>query len=214
MRTTKKTDTKTRIKEAAIRLFNATDALSVTTNHIAKEAGISPGNLYYHFKNKEEIIREIYKEMSGTFESFNSFESILLSDNPLASLSTMFDRYGELFWDYRFLMRDAPVLMAMDEELKALFSTNQEKRITQIAGLLKYLISEEILENIDKDEVALRARLHWFISAYWQVFAATAGKVTRESIQEAKEIVFKIHIIPFLSDKGKKMLDLLQDKRQ
>ncbi|MCF6310208.1 MAG: TetR/AcrR family transcriptional regulator [Sulfurimonas sp.] len=42
---------------------------SVTTNHIAKAAGISSGNLYCHYKNKEQIIREIYQEISETFVS-------------------------------------------------------------------------------------------------------------------------------------------------
>lgn len=214
MSKTKKTDTKTRIKEAAIRLFNEKETLSVTTNHIAKEAGISPGNLYYHYKNKEAIIREIYAGMSETFESFNSFESILLSDNPLKALSGMFEKYGELFWEYRFLMRDAPVLMALDAELKSMFSANQEKRIAQITGLIKYLISEEILENIDKEEIPLRAKLHWFISAYWQIFAASTGEVTKESIREAREIVFKIHILPFLSTKGKAMVQAMQEERE
>jgi len=205
MSSTKKISTKSRIKEAAISLFNEKETLSVTTNHIAAAAGISPGNLYYHYKNKEAIIREIYQEMSGTFESFNSFEAVLTSANPLQVLDRVFSRYGDLFWEYRFLMRDAPVLMALDPELKAAFSANQEKRIVQIAGLLRYLISEGIVEKIPHDEIPLRARLHWFISAYWQVFASTCGEVTRDSIREAREVVFRIHILPFLTEKGKKM---------
>lgn len=209
MNTDKKPSAKERIKEAAIALFNENDTLSINTNHIAKAAGMSPGNLYYHYANKEAIIREIYQEMSATFESFKSFETILTSENPLKVMDTVFDRYGELFWEYRFLMRDAPVLMALDAELKSVFTANQEKRIAQITGLIKYLISEEILENIPKEEIPMRARLHWFISAYWQIFASTTGEVTRESIKEAKEVVFKIHISPFLSDKGKAMLQAL-----
>lgn len=209
MNTAKKLSTKERIKVAAIALFNDNDTLSVNTNHIAKRAGISPGNLYYHYNNKEEIIREIYGEMSQTFESYNSFETILTSKNPLSVLDSLFDRYGELFWKYRFLMRDAPVLMALDRELKTLFIANQEKRIDQITAVIKYLISEEILENIPKEEIAVRARLHWFVSAYWQIFAAMSGEVTKESIQEAKAVVFKIQLFPFLSEKGKQLFEAL-----
>lgn len=209
MDTAKKSTTKERIKAAAIALFNDKDTLSVNTNHIAKEAGISPGNLYYHYSNKEEIVREIYAEISERFESYNSFEAVLTSKNPLKVLDESFERYGEIFWEYRFLMRDAPVLMALDGELKRAFTANQEKRISQITGVLKYLISEEILENIPKEEISMRARLHWFVSAYWQVFASMSGEVTKESIQEAKEVLFKLHIFPFLSEKGKGMLEAL-----
>lgn len=205
----KKISTKERIKSAAIELFNTHDSLSITTNHIAKAAGISAGNLYYHYRNKEEIIREIYAEMSERIESLKSFEKMLSSDTPLSVLDESFDHYGDLFWEYRFLMRDAPVLMALDRELKSAFIANQEKRISQIAGVIKFLISEEILENIPKEEIPLRAKLYWFVTAYWQVFASMDGEVSRESIRETKEAMFKIHIAPFLSEKGRGMIKLI-----
>ena len=198
--------TKEKIKKAAIRLCNEGDSLSVTTNHIAKELGISPGNLYYHYKNKEEILREIYADMSATFESFNSFERILQSQNPLKEMQSMFERYGELFWEYRFLMRDSALLMALDPELKGMFAANQAKRIGQIESLLKFLIHEEILEKIPKEQIPKRAKMHWFISAYWQVFVSTYDVISKESINEAKEMVFELQIYPFLSQKGKELL--------
>lgn len=198
--------TKEKIKKATVYLCNEGDSLSVTTNHIAKELGISPGNLYYHYKNKEEIIRDIYQDMSTTFESFNSFEQILSSVNPLKEMHSMFDRYGELFWEYRFLMRDSALLMAIDPELKAIFAANQAKRILQIESLLKFLIHEEILEKIPKEQIAKRAKLHWFISAYWQVFTSTYDVISKESINEAKEMLFELQIYPFLSQKGKRLL--------
>ncbi|OHD87413.1 MAG: hypothetical protein A3J39_03335 [Sulfuricurvum sp. RIFCSPHIGHO2_12_FULL_44_8] len=212
MKKPKKITTKERIKNTAIELFNLHDSLSITTNHIAKAAGISAGNLYYHYRNKEEIIREIYAEMSERIESLKSFEKMLSSPNPLNVLDESFDHYGDLFWEYRFLMRDAPVLMALDGELKRAFVVNQERRITQIAGVIRYLLSEEILENIPKEEIPLRAKLYWFVTAYWQVFASMEGEVSRESIRETKEAMFKIHIAPFLSESGRGMIEVAGKK--
>lgn len=206
MKEKKRSLTKEKIKKAAIELFNTKETLSVTTNHIAKAAGVSSGNLYYHYKNKEEIIREIYQEMSSTFVSYNSFENILNSENPLKELSLMFDKYGELFWDFKFLIRDSAVLIAIDPNLKTIFAKNQEIRISQIEGLLKFLVSQDILNVIANDEIHMRAKLIWFISAYWQNFTSTSSDITKESIKESKEIIFKIHLYPFLSEKGKSML--------
>lgn len=198
--------TKEKIKKAAITLFNEEDTLSVTTNHIAQKAHISPGNLYYYYKNKEAIIKEIYLEMSETFESFKGFESIPNSQNPVKTLSSVYDQYSELFWDYRFLMRDSAVLIRIYPEIKEIFLKKQEIRITQIESLLSYFIEEKIMKNIPPQEITQRAKLNWFIAAYWQIFASSSGKVTKNSIKEAKELVFTINIKPLLTPKGKMLL--------
>ena len=52
--------TKQRILDTALSMFNEHGERSVTTNHIAARLEISPGNLYYHFKNKQAIIFELF----------------------------------------------------------------------------------------------------------------------------------------------------------
>ncbi len=53
-------DRKDKIIEASIKLFNEKGCLNTSTRHICESIGISVGNLYYYFKNKEEILIEIY----------------------------------------------------------------------------------------------------------------------------------------------------------
>ena len=203
----RKPSTKEKIKQAAMELFNESETLSVTTNHIAEKAGISPGNLYYHYKNKEAIVTELYLDMSAKFEGFESFERIPSSRNPIRELDTMYDTYGALFYEYRFLMRDSAVLMAMYPTLKAFLVERQAQRIAQIETLLRFFIAEGILEKIPEEEIAMRSKLNWFISAYWQIFASTGGEITKASIAEAKETLFAVNIKPFLSEKGRALLN-------
>lgn len=201
-----KINTKTKIKNSAIHLFNTQETLSVTTNHIAKEAGISPGNLYYHYKNKEEIVTDLYLDLSKRFEEINSFENILLSSNPIKVLDDTFELMGEIFYEYRFLLRDSMVLIALYPSFKENFVRNQEKRIKQIESLLQFLLKENIIQYEENINLERRAKMHWFITAYWQSFASSTGNVSRESIKEAKEIFFEFMIYPFLTQKGKEML--------
>src|SRR5687768_18251967 len=70
-------DTKDRIVTAAVELFNASSVGAVTTNHIAAHLGISPGNLYYHYANKEEIVRAAFDRMNA--------EADLLWEQPPAN---------------------------------------------------------------------------------------------------------------------------------
>ena len=53
---------RTAILDAARHLFTQHGIDPVTTNQIAAEAGISPGNLYYWFRSKAEIVRALFDE--------------------------------------------------------------------------------------------------------------------------------------------------------
>ena len=49
-----------RILEVTLELFNRFGEPNVSTTLISAELNISPGNLYYHFGNKDEIVNEIF----------------------------------------------------------------------------------------------------------------------------------------------------------
>lgn len=52
---------KEQILQTSLKLFNEKGCLNTSTRHIADELNISVGNLYYYFKNKEEIVIELFK---------------------------------------------------------------------------------------------------------------------------------------------------------
>ena len=197
----KESITKKKIEKQALELFNENDTISITTNHIAKFAKISSGNLYYHYKNKEEIIIDIYQDMIEKFEELNSFEKILNSKEPLKELSSLYDLYLDIFWEYRFIMRDSSVLISTLPKLKEIFIQRQNIRIFQIKGLIEYFISKEIFRQMTEDEILLCAKLNWFISTYWQSYISINEEVTKESFKEAKDVIFKININPFLKNR-------------
>jgi AcrR family transcriptional regulator len=198
MQTPKKSAVKEKILATSIELFNDSSSLQITTNHIAKACGISVGNLYYHYDNKEQIIREIYANMTVHFESLDMYERIKRSPNPIDELRSIFEELGEFFFAFRFMMRDGVILMAMDSQLKTMFAHNQSKRIAQIENLLHFFVEREIIIPMSDEEIRLRAKHQWFVSTYWHIFSSVDGDITKASIQEAKDVVFKLLIEPIL----------------
>ena len=61
-------DTKELILHTATNLFNQHGTAKISANAIAEAAGISSGNLYYHYKDKSHILREIYEQMIRLWE--------------------------------------------------------------------------------------------------------------------------------------------------
>ena len=60
--------TRERILDVALALFNDAGTAPISTNHIAAAAEISPGNLYYHFRNKEQIVQSLFERLFSTYE--------------------------------------------------------------------------------------------------------------------------------------------------
>ena len=84
--------TRDRIIHSATELFNDQGERNITTNHIAAHMGISPGNLYYPFRNKEDIIHSIFdqyaRHLSESFVPTRNRE-ITLQDQ-MGSLDAIF----------------------------------------------------------------------------------------------------------------------------
>ena len=54
-------ETRSKLVEAAGRLFNSVGYFGTDSNRIAREAGYAPGTFYVHFADKREIFLEVYR---------------------------------------------------------------------------------------------------------------------------------------------------------
>ena len=69
--------TRDRILETARNLFNDEGLAQVSTNRIATELDISPGNLHYHFKKKEVLVAWLLRRLTESLRPFaDSHESV------------------------------------------------------------------------------------------------------------------------------------------
>src|SRR6185295_10690529 len=104
--------------EGALELLNREGGAAVTTNHIAAHLGMSPGNLYYHFRHREEIVRAIFPRIEA--------EGLAATAPPAGRLGA--HEFGErhlrgvqTLWRFRFFFRDLNQLLARDGALAAAF---------------------------------------------------------------------------------------------
>jgi AcrR family transcriptional regulator len=193
-------ETKDRIVAAAIKLFNQKGTKAVSTNHIAAAAGISPGNLYYHFRNKEEIIRAIFSrivEFTGTESSYGSGFRV----NPsLENMEAVFKRVFVLHWEYRFLYREFNALLNHDRDLRKAIIKDQKKRIAEVRNSINAFIDAGIFRAMDESEIDFLKTSLWIIGTYWHSFLESGGKkITIARVEEGVDMMRKL-LRPYMTD--------------
>src|SRR5690349_16548803 len=125
--TAKSQATRARILDAARALFNERGTSAVSTNHIAAAAGLSPGNLYYHFADKQEIIRGLHAQYADAHEG--QWQPGPDGSVDLATLRRNVAEGMALAWRFRFLGREILALLRADPPLRASYREVYARRL-------------------------------------------------------------------------------------
>ena len=102
-------DTKTKILVSALVLFNEQGEPNTTTNEIANEADISPGNLHYHFRKKSELISALLAEFQADARRVLTIENA--DEFTLDDFWVRLHLLLEFTTAYRFMFRDTETLI-------------------------------------------------------------------------------------------------------
>jgi AcrR family transcriptional regulator len=168
-----KIDTPTRILDTALTLFNERGTANVTTNHIAEAAGISPGNLYYHFGNKAEIVRGLFARILSAWSA--NYALPPGAPPTFKTMDAMTSGNFEIQWAHRFFFRDLTMLLAADPELAADYRRNREAGMANTRALLRHFISAGLMQPADKRTLDELTQLLWLIGDFWLVFRDAGG---------------------------------------
>lgn len=177
----------------ALRLFNESGSSQISTNHICEACKISPGNLYYHFKNKEEIIVELLKGMIGHWDQSSS-----QADPSLENLTGTFELMFEFMWEYRFIHREISPLYHHIPEFRQIFEAVQQRRLDEIHRMIKGYIAAGIMVPMEASHSETLSRTIWFFALYWMSYLETEGKkISRKSIPGSLAVLRSL-IEPYL----------------
>jgi AcrR family transcriptional regulator len=159
--------TRERIVETALALFNRLGEPHVTTADIADEMNISPGNLYYHFRNKDDIIGELYGALersvapllAGPSERTANVEDLWLF------LHLLFER----MWQYRFFYRDLDEITSRSPKLAARFAELTRQGQSAVMELCRGLRAAGAMDASD-DAIGTLSTNVVMITTYWMSF--------------------------------------------
>ena len=104
-----KANTRERILVTTLLLFNEHGEPNTTTNEIADAVDISPGNLYYHFRKKSDLVEALLLEFQADARRILQPAA---SPGSLDDFWVFLHRLLELTAGYRFLLRDMESLVA------------------------------------------------------------------------------------------------------
>jgi len=185
--------TRQRILETAIRLFNEKGTRAVTTNHIAAAMGISPGNLYYHFRSREDIIRAILDMLDASgHEATRRIERKAAPDS-LEALELKFKAVQEINWRFRFFKRELPALIMNDPALKKRFKQSHDAILFMIRDSIQRAVDRELFVKMDAKEMDLLAHELWLVILFWLNYLEISGmKVTKTNIAMGSDILRSI----------------------
>ncbi|AXK40276.1 TetR/AcrR family transcriptional regulator [Crenobacter cavernae] len=161
-----------RIVEESLKLFNEHGERNITTNHISAHLGISPGNLYYHFRNKEEIVYQIFRQYRGFISARLAVaEGQALSVDDLVNyLDTAFDA----MWRFRFMFYDLPGMLARNAQLQQDYHQFVHTELKGIlAGHFREFIRMGLLKMDEADIEPVTLNI-WLVVKFWFAFEQTA----------------------------------------
>ena len=179
-------DTRERIVDAAIQLFNARGVGNVTTNHVAAHLKISPGNLYYHFRNKEEIVRHAFDRMNAEADEVWRLEpAAAAADGGSASkasrpaldptaLQRMLVGNLKLYARYLFFARELPSLLRSDPVLHERYAAISKKRVEQLESVMLPLVDAGLLRDVgDREDLRTLVEAAWMVGLFCIPYAET-----------------------------------------
>lgn len=201
-------ETRKKILKVALTLFNSKGVADTTLRHISDKAGISIGNLAYHFKNKDAIILELYRQMEeeriallSRVQLIPSFENI--HEQVLYSLQLSL-KYKFFYLSTLYIVRAYPTIAKLHREYI-------NSHIAYIKAMLDYSVGIGNLQAEPQRGYYTRlSETVWLTLQFWLMQESIRGS-KKHNIQQAREVMWSL-VHPHLTEKGKAKIAGLSTK--
>ena len=203
--------TKDRILQYSLQLFNEEGEQSVTPVDIANALEISPGNLYYHFKGKDPIIRQLFLDFEEEFKMV--LRAPVEKPLDLADNWIYFYILFEEVADFRFFYRNMQALLERYSDLERRFRALMSVKIQTMASIISGLEKVGFIKisAIEAEQMAERFALQL---TYWPTYQSLMDKQASLPASIHKGVFGIIsQLAPFVTDGSDEFLSLLTEFR-
>ena len=200
--------TKKRILRTALDLFNNEGEAQVSAVDIASVMEISPGNLYYHYKGKPEII-------DALFDDFEEEIRLILS-GPTQEPLNLQDNWVYLYiifeeiYDFRFFYRNMSEILIRIPALQNRFSKILALKEQTAFSLISDLETGGYLSFQDGEKGALAGRLAQHFTFWLQYHDLRHGTTPPKILIDQGVFTTLIQITPYW-EKGDGYTELLTE---
>jgi len=192
--------TRDRILHVSLLLFNEEGEAQQTAVDISNALGISPGNLYYHFKGKDAIIRVL-------FDSFEEEMRVILRGSR-GKVTSIEDNWVYLYiileevYDFRFFYRNLGVLLDRYPDLASRFRSLVAEQRTTIRNVLADLSKVDVLTIDPRLTEALTDQIMMSLT-FW-LEADAMNRTNLDGAALIHKTVFQVMclIVPYMGDTG------------
>jgi AcrR family transcriptional regulator len=205
--------TRDRILQTSLQLFNEYGEPRITTNHIADELDISPGNLYYHFRSKDEIIELLFQQFERRMDTALQTPARRVPD--MEDMWLYLHLVFENIWEYRFLYRDLDNILGRNKKLRTHFRRILERKVNTAAAICKGLAEAGVM-NATSEDIAALARNIAVVATYWLNFqsvraSASASASASAAPDEGSNLGLGVYqvlslVAPFLNGEARRLL--------
>jgi AcrR family transcriptional regulator len=197
-----------RILAESLRLFNERGEAHVTTGMIAEALDMSPGNLYYHFRNKDQIVERLFRRFA---------ERVDVDPPPVDDASRAIEDLWlflhlmlEAIWEFRFLYRNLDDLLARNRKLRDPFNRILDRKRDVVVGLCNGLARAGAM-RADAGEIRVLAANVLVVATYWLNFQAVRGRRDSVSSQDLGQGAYQVLALvsPYLHGEARQHLERL-----
>ena len=191
-------DTKRKIIQATIDLFNEHGCTNVSLPQIARHLSISLGNLTYHFPKKDQLMWSVYDTFRADLADITSeYQSMV----DLEDIDRQLREFYHFQKKYRFFYLDP---LAMNRSYPEIAKDHHPYVEGHIQGVFNYFIYNVGSGNLKSvDDISDYKRLahrFWMTAAFWPMQLAFRGKIGNQ--KEMLASVWEL-IAPYFTKKGK-----------